>query len=88
MGSYESGQYSLGYIDPSDVQAKDLKQMQDWFYQSNYTTNSTYWLQGAIDKRFKVGDQQLYNQVYGQNSQNVQKFFFNLIRRKSEAKRS
>lgn len=81
MPSYESGQYSLGYIDPSDVQAKDLKQMMDWFYQSNYTTNSTLWLQGAIDKRFKVGDQNLYNQVYGQNSQNVQKFFFNLIRR-------
>jgi hypothetical protein len=81
MGSYESGEYSLGYIDPSDIQAKDLKQMQDWFYQSNYTTNSSYWLQGAIDKRFKVGDQQLYNQFYGQNSQNVQKFFFNLIRR-------
>lgn len=81
MGSYESGEYSLGYIDPSDIQTKDLKQMMDWFYQSNYTTNSTYWLQGSIDKRFKVGDQQLYNQVYGQNSQNVQKFFFNLIRR-------
>lgn len=81
MGSYESGQYSLGYIDPSDVKSKDLKQMMDWFYQSNYTTNSTYWLQGAIDKRFKVGDQQLYNQFYGQNSQNIQKFFFNLIRR-------
>lgn len=81
MGSYESGNFSLGYIDPSDVPAKDLKQMMDWFYQSNYTLNSVYWLQGAIDKRFKVGDQQLYNQVYGQNSQNVQKFFFNLIRR-------
>lgn len=81
MGSYESGEFSLGYIDPSDVQAKDLKQMMDGFYQSNYTTNSTYWLQGAIDKRFKVGDQQLYNAVYGQNSQNVQKYFFNLIRR-------
>lgn len=81
MGSYESGEYSLGFIDPSDVQAKDLKQMQDWFYQSNYPTNSTHWLQGAIDKRFKVGDQQLYNQFYGSMSQNVQKFFFNLIRR-------
>lgn len=81
MPSYESGQYSLGYIDPSDVQTKDLKQMMDWFYQSNYTINSTYWLQGAIDKRFKVGDQRLYNAAYGQNSQDMQKFFFNLIRR-------
>lgn len=81
MPSYESGQYSLGYIDPSDIQAKDLKQMQDCFYQSNYTANSTLWMQGAIDKRFKVGDQQLYNQVYGNNSGNAQKFFFNLIRR-------
>ena len=81
MPSYESGQYSLGFIDPSDVQAKDLKQMMDWFYNSQYPTASTHWLQGAIDKRFKVGDQQLYNQVYGNNSQNVQKFFFNLIRR-------
>lgn len=81
MGSYESGEYSLGYIDPSDVQAKDLKQMQDAFYASNYTSNSTLWLQGAIDKRFKIGDQNLYNQFYGTNSTNTQKFFFNLIRR-------
>ncbi len=81
MGSYESGEYSLGFIDPSDVQAKELKQMQDWFYQANYTGNSTLWLQGAIDKRFKAGDQNLYNQFYGNNTQNVQKFFFNLIRR-------
>jgi len=81
MGSYESGGYSLGYIDPSDVQAKDLKQMMDSFYQAQYTTNSTLWLQGAIDKRFKVGDQQIYNQFYGQNYQGAQKFFFNLIRR-------
>jgi len=81
MPSYESGQYSLGYMDPSDVQAKDLKQMMDSFYQSNYPLNSSAWMQSAIDKRFKVGDQQLYNQVYGSTSQNVQKFFFNLIRR-------
>lgn len=81
MGSYESGQYSLGYIDPTDVQAKDLKQMQDWFYNTNYSANSAVWMQGAIAKRFKVGDQQINSQLYGQNSQNVQKFFFNLIRR-------
>lgn len=81
MASYESGEYSLGYIDPSDVSAKDLKQMMDWFYQSQYPTSATHWLQGAIDKRFKVGDQQLYNGVFGQNQQNTQRFFFNLIRR-------
>lgn len=81
MGSYESGNYSIGYIDPSDVQAKDLKQMMDWFYNTQYTSNSTLWLQGAIDKRFKVGDQNLYNQAFGNNNQSYQKFFFNLIRR-------
>ena len=80
MGSYEDGRYSLGYIDPTDVQAKDLKQMKDCFYNANYPTSSVYWVQGAIDKRFKVGDQQLYSQLYGQNQQ-TQKYFFNLIRR-------
>lgn len=81
MPSYESGQYSLGYIDPSDVQAKELKGMVDWFYNSQYPQAATHWLQGAIDKNFKVGNQQFNGQVYGANSQNVQKFFFNLIQR-------
>lgn len=83
MGSYESGSYNygLGYVDPSDVKNKDLKQMMDWFYNAQYPVAATLWMQGAIDKRFKVGDQNLYGQLYGQNSQNVQKFFFNLIRR-------
>lgn len=82
MGSYESGTYSLGYIDPTDAQSKDLKQMMDWFYNNNYTTASTHWMQGAIDKRFKVGDQNLHSTFYGaQNTQNNQRWFFNLIRR-------
>jgi hypothetical protein len=83
MGSYESGQYALGngYIDPSDIQAKDLKGMMDWFYQSNYMGNSTLWMQGAIDKRFKVGDQALYSAVYGPNNTQAARFFFNLVRR-------
>lgn len=81
MGSYESGGYSLGYVDPSDAKNKDLKQMQDWFYDSNYIGNSVLWLQGAIDKRFKTGDQNLYYAMYGQNYQQSQRFFFNLIRR-------
>ena len=84
MGSYESGAYNTqlsGYVDPSDKGNRDLKQMQDEFYQRNYPSNSTLWLQGAIDKRFKVGDQSLYNITFGNNSQNYQRFFFNLIRR-------
>lgn len=83
MGSYENGNYSLGYIDPTDVGAKHIKQMKDWFYQSNYTQQSALWMQAAIDKRFKVGDQNLYNALFGQsnNYQQAYKFFFNLIRR-------
>lgn len=85
MGSYEDGSYNIsqGYIDPTDLQTKDLKAMQDHFYQANYVANSTIWMQGAIDKKFKVGDQNMYSAIYGtgyQNSQ-MQKFFFNLIRR-------
>lgn len=82
MPSYESGQYSLGYIDPADSSAKDLKQMQDSFYQANYTGNSALWMQGAIDKRFKVGDQSLYSAATGQNNYlQAYRFFFNLVRR-------
>lgn len=83
MGSYQSGRYSLGlgYIDPSDVQAKDLQQMKDWFYQANYTGASALWMAGAIDKRFKIGDSTLYSSAYGQNYLQYQKFFFNLIKR-------
>jgi len=84
MGSYDQGGYNLGvgYIDPSDVSAKNLKQMKDEFYQANYPGNSSWWSQGAIDKRFKVGDQSLYSWATGNNyNQNSYRFFFNLIRR-------
>lgn len=84
MGSYESGNYNTsmsGFVDPSDRDNKNVKQMMDTFYVQNYPINSTHWLQGAIDKRFKVGDQQVYSQFYGNNYQGAQKFFFNLIRR-------
>lgn len=81
MGSYESGNYSLGYVDPTDVDNKNLKQMMDWFYQAQYTGNSALWLQGAIDKRFKVGDQSLYNAFGLQTNSQSYRFFFNLIRR-------
>lgn len=85
MPAYESAQYNTrmggGYVDPSDKTNKEVKQLMDWFYNSNYPANSTLWMQGSVDKRFKVGDQTLYYSLYGNYSQNMQRFFFNLIRR-------
>jgi hypothetical protein len=86
MGSYEGGGYNLGsnsagYMDPSDPKARNLTQMKDEFYNSNYPGQSAHWVQGSIDKRFKVGDQFLYNLIYGNNSSQAQKFFLNMIRR-------
>lgn len=44
---------------------------------------SPLWMQAQIDKRFKVGDQNLYNSIFGPSNsfQQTYKFFFNLIRR-------
>lgn len=84
MPSYEGGGYNIsasGYIDPSDSGAKNLTKMRDDFYYGNYPGQSSFWMQGAIDKRFKVGDQSLYSQMYGPNTQSAQRFFFNLVRR-------
>ena len=83
MGSYDNGDYSgLGYIDGSDTDAKNIKQMMSHFYQSSYPANGAYWQQGAIDKRFKVGDQSLWSMIYGDNQYfQSRRFFFNLIRR-------
>lgn len=83
MGSYDNGDYGyLGYIDPEDVGAKELKQMMNHFYQSSYPANAAYWVQGSIDKRFKAGDQSLWSMVYGDNQYfQSRRFFFNLIRR-------
>lgn len=81
--AYMKGGYSLGmgYVDPTDRSAKDSKQMMDWFYNANYVGCSTVWVQGMVDKRFKVGDSSLYTAAFGNNYQQYQKFFFNLIRR-------
>lgn len=80
MGSYEN-QYP-GYIDSGDPDAKNMKAMMDHFYTSSYPANASYWQQGAIDKRFKVGDQTLWSMIYGDNQYfQSRRFFFNLIRR-------
>lgn len=84
MGSYERGGYNLGqgFLDPSDQSARHIKQMKDDFYQANYPANSALWAQGYIDKRFKAGDQSLYNIASGGTyNQSSYRFFFNLMRR-------
>ena len=80
MGSY--GQEYSGYVDGTDVGSKNIRSMMDGFYSASYTQNAAYWQQGAIDKRFKVGDQTLWSMMYG-DGQTAQsrRFFFNLIRR-------
>ena len=83
MGSYENqAGFSLGYVDPTDQGSVNLKGMIDHFYLSSYPQNSAYWVQGAIDKRFKAGDQTLWSMVYGDNNYyQARRFFFNLIMR-------
>lgn len=86
MGTYEVGGYNLGngFIDPSDQSAKHIKQRKEDFYRSNYPYNSVQWAQGWTDKRFKAGDQSLYNMVSGnQYDQSSYRFSFNLMRRHS-----
>lgn len=68
--------------DPTDVGSKNLRSFMDQFYFSSYPSNASYWQQGAIDKRFKVGDQTLWSMIYGDNNYyQARRFFFNLIRR-------
>jgi len=68
--------------DPTDVGSKNLKSFMDQFYFSSYPSNASYWQQGSIDKRFKVGDQTLWSMIYGDNNYyQARRFFFNLIRR-------
>jgi hypothetical protein len=83
MGSYGNSYYGVGdYIDPTDVGAKEIRGMQDHYYNSSYPANAAYWQQGSIDKRFKVGDQTLWSAIYGDNQwYQSRRFFFNLIRR-------
>jgi hypothetical protein len=83
MGSYDSGGDGyLGYIDPSDLNAQEVKGMMDQYYRSSYPSNAAFWQQGAIDKRFKVGDQTLWSMIYGDNQYfQSRRFFFNLVRR-------
>lgn len=83
MASYGSA-YSGSefYLDGGEAETRDIKSMMDHYYNISYTPNSAMWVQGAIDKRFKVGDQTLYSMMYGDNQYaQARRFFFNLCRR-------
>jgi hypothetical protein len=82
LGSSNSPTLGSGYLDSNDPNGKNIKQMMDWRYTSSYPANAAMWQQGAIDKRFKVGDQSLWSMIYGDNQwSQSRRFFFNLIRR-------
>lgn len=56
--------------------------MTQWAYTAYYPANAAYWVQASIDKRFKVGDQSLWNMMFGDNQYyQSRRFFFNLVRR-------
>lgn len=70
--------YSDGYIDGNT----DLRLMMNDFYQESYPVMGTFWREGAIDTRMKVGDQRLNSLLYGQSAYfNSRQFFFNMIHR-------
>lgn len=84
MGSY-GGEYASPtyYIDGERGDSiKSARGRMDNFYTQHYPANAVMWQQGAIDKRFKVGDQTLWSMIYGDNNYyGARRFFFNLIRR-------
>lgn len=59
-----------------------LKQRMETHYAQSITLNQSFWAEADIDTRFKAGDQELYNEVYG-NLPGFRKrsFSFNRIRR-------
>lgn len=83
MGSYGNEFYGgEWYLDGDGDKVKSIKSMMGHFYQSHYTGNAAMWQQGAIDTRFKAGDQTLNSMMYGENNNpQSRRFFFNLIRR-------
>lgn len=72
-----SDQNEDGEIDDSQVMS-----MMSEYYTQDYLANSAFWQEASIDKRFKVGDQNLLSMIYGDASfYSKRRFFFNLIRR-------
>lgn len=60
---------------------KNVKSMMEDAYAQALTVNQSYWAEADIDARFKAGDQQLWNEIYGNARISKRHFNFNRIRR-------
>ncbi len=59
-----------------------LLKLMDYTYTKNITINQSFWSEAEIDSRFKVGDQTLWGDIYGNlPSFRKRQFNFNRIRR-------
>jgi hypothetical protein len=70
------------YTDSNLMGDLAVKQMMDHSYEGDYLINASFQREAMIDKRFKVGDQNLSSMLYGDSQYfNQRSFSFNLIRR-------
>lgn len=61
---------------------QNILKMMDYHYAKYITINQSYWSEGDVDMRFLVGDQTLYNDLYGNlPAFRRRQFNFNRIRR-------
>lgn len=66
------------YVD----QDQDIIKLMDYTYSKNIQINQSFWSEANIDNRFKVGDQTLWNDIYGNlPAFRRRQFNFNRIRR-------
>lgn len=64
-----------------DEQHRDVLGRMEVSYSESITLNQSYWNEANIDTRFEAGDQNLYNQMYGNlNFGSRRQFNFNRIR--------
>lgn len=74
------GQNSFWHEKSHDDQG--LKQRMEDTYAQSITINQSFWNEADIDTRFKAGDQELWNELYGNLPASRRKMFnFNRIRR-------
>lgn len=61
---------------------RDIVKLMDYTYSKYITINQSFWSEADLDNRFKVGDQTLWNDVYGNlPAFRKRQFNFNRIRR-------